>query len=350
MELIINSLDKEYKQNEKLRKNNEKIPFYISISTNNALVLKHIRIHTKGSAKKSFSTGLTRFFYYKPFIEKFLLDNNMPQELVYLPLVESLYNTNAKSRAGAVGLWQLMRNTGKHYGIKVNYWIDERRDPLKSTIAALKYLKYLHELFDDWELALAAYNRGHYGIKRDIRFSKATDYTTLQKLRAIPSETENFVPKFVAYKFMADNYKQYGFKPKILKTHYKYDNIALTRPLDLKIAAKCAETSLKEIRLLNPQLQAWCTPPNHKNFLFKLPHGKKEIFKQNLAKVKNHNPSRGYIKYKVRRGDCLGTISKKFNTTVKRIKIDNKIKNSNKIRTGKRLIIRPGRKYYAKKR
>ncbi|MFC1485061.1 transglycosylase SLT domain-containing protein, partial [bacterium] len=321
--------------------------YIIKISSENVRVQTYIKQYST-KRKRPFSNALSRYFKYKNMIEELLQQEGLPRELIYLPIVESMYTTKARSRAGAVGLWQLMPPIARHHGLKVNYWIDERKDPEKSTQAAIKYLKYVYELFDDWHLALSAYNRGHYGIKRDLKYSKAVNFFTLDKRRAIPTETAHFVPKFIAFTILADNYDKYGFKPEI--EEYVFDTVILDKPLDLKIAAKCIGTTVEKLRELNPSILVWCTPPNYKDFKFRIPDGTKEVFWKNLTEIKDWNPSRGLVRHKVRWGDCLSKIASKYHTKVSRIKKDNKIKNSNKLRTGRVLNIRPGKKYYLRKK
>jgi membrane-bound lytic murein transglycosylase D len=321
-----------------------------SIKVDDPIVQKYINIHTKNSGgREAFQKCISNFLYYKPMIEKIITENNLPHELIYLPMVESFYSSRAESNAGAVGLWQFMPSTARYFGLKVNYWLDERRDPIKSTYAALKYLKYLYELFDDWELALASYNRGHIGIQSDLRFSKATNFTSLQNRNAIPKETNNFVPKFLAYKTLFEHSSDYGFKIDTNCLTYNYDTVTLNQTVDLEIAAKCSSTTLQNIKDLNPEIIAWCTPPNYINFELKVPKGTKDSFLIELSKIPDTNPSRGIVKYKVERGDTLDKIARKFNTNAKDIKSDNNIKNANHLGIGKKLMIRPGRKYYKNK-
>jgi len=322
--------------------------YTISIDVENSLVQKYIMLYTQGERREAIAEALERSGKYREMVLAVLKEYGLPRELVYLPLVESLYKVTAYSRARAVGLWQLMETPARNLGLVINYWIDERRDPEKSTRAALKFLKDLYTWFNDWHLALAAYNRGQSGIGRDLQFSKAVDFNQLVEREALPRETENFIPKFMACVTIGENYQDYGFSPNFDESP-KYDEVVLDKVVDLEIIAKCAGTTEARIRELNPALTAWCTPKNYAEFRLKLPPGTKDTFFNNIAEVKDLTPGRGFIRYKVKRGDILGVIARKYYTTVYAIKRDNNIRNINRIGIGQTLIIRPGRRYFAEK-
>ncbi len=344
---ILDVSKEELKGTENLEAEEIKGNYTIPIDIENNLAKKYIRLYTKGRRRKAIAEALERSGRYREMIFGVLEEYGLPRELVYLPVVESLYKVSAYSRARAVGLWQLMETPARNLGLAINYWIDERRDPEKSTRAALKFLKDLHTWFNDWHLALAAYNRGQSGIGRDLKFSKSVDFNQLVEREALPKETENFVPKFMACVIIGENYQDYGFSLNF-EEPLSYDEVVLDKVIDLEVIAKCVGTKEAKIKQLNPALQAWCTPKNYPNFKLKLPPGTEEKFLINIAKVKDLTPGRGFIRYKVRRGDILGRIARKYYTTVYAIKRDNKIRNINKIRRGQILIIRPGRKYFRK--
>ncbi len=327
--------------------NTEEKKYTIPINKEDETVKKYINLYTQGKEKEKIISALERSGRYRDMILKVLKEYDLPEELVYLPVVESFYNIDAYSRAGALGLWQLMPKTARNLGLHVNYWLDERKDPVKSTYAAAKYLKELFLLFNDWKLALAAYNRGEYGLGRDLNFSKAVDFKQLSNREALPQETENFVPKFEAVTIIAENYKDYGLEINFEKP-LEYDEVQIDKAIDLEIIAKCSNLKVSTIKEFNPAIMAWCTPSNYPGFVLRLPKGTKDMFLENIANVKDLNPSRGYIKYKVKKGDCLSKIADKFYTTVSIIKKDNRIKNSSLIYPNQVLIIRPGRKYFSK--
>lgn len=344
---ILDVSKEELKGTENLEAEKIKENYTIPIDIENSLAKKYIRLYTKGKRRKAIAEALERSGRYREMIFGVLEEYDLPRELIYLPVVESLYKVSAYSRARAVGLWQLMETPARNLGLVINYWIDERRDPEKSTRAALKFLKDLHAWFNDWHLALAAYNRGQSGIGRDLKFSKAVNFNQLVERKALPKETENFVPKFMACVNIGENYQDYGF-PLNFEEPLNYDEVVLDKVIDLEVIAKCVGTTEAKIKKLNPALRAWCTPKNYPNFKLKLPPGTEEKFFINIAKVKDLTPGRGFIRYKVKRGDILGRIARKYYTTVYAIKRGNKIRNINKIRIGQLLIIRPGRKYFRK--
>jgi membrane-bound lytic murein transglycosylase D len=345
---ILDVSKEELKGTENLKAEKIKGNYIIPIDIENSLVKKYIKLYTEGERRKAIAEALERSGRYREMIVEILEEYDLPRELIYLPVVESLYKVSAYSRARALGLWQLMETPARNLGLNINYWIDERRDPEKSTRAALKFLKDLHTWFNDWHLALAAYNRGQRGIGSDLKFSKAVDFDQLVEREVLPKETENFVPKFMACVILGENYQDYGFSLNF-EQPLDYDEVVLDKVIDLEIIAKCVGTTEDEIKKLNPALQAWCTPKNYSNFKLKLPVGTEEKFLINIAEVKDLTPGRGFIRYKVRRGDILGGIAREYYTTVYAIKRDNNIRNINKIGTGQVLIIRPGRKYFHSK-
>lgn len=322
----------------------------ISLEYDKETLNKWTQIYTTGNAKKSIQGALERSTKYKQIIQDILEEYNLPQELVYLPIVESLYKNTAVSRVKAVGLWQIMTHRGKALGLNINYWIDERKDPEKSTRAAAKYLQDLFILLNDWHLALSAYNRGEYGLIRDMKFSNASSISEMSERNAIPKETQNFVPQFIVAVKIANNPEKYGFTDLNYEKPLQYDKVIINKVIDLKIVAKCANTTVEEIRELNPAILAWCTPHGYKDFELKLPYGSKEEFLKNIALEKDLNPSPGYIKHKVKKGEWLEKLAATYKTTTKAIKEDNpKIAKQKYLKVGQVLVIRPGRKYYNEK-
>lgn len=319
----------------------------IPIQPDNPLVRKYVRAFSRDPMRRSIIRSFERMGLYKEMILKVLNEYNLPEELIYLPIVESRYTIHNVSSAGAAGLWQFMRHTGRAYGMRIDFWIDERKDPEKSTRAAARYLKKLYFWFNDWHLALAAYNRGEYGIARDLSFSKTTNFNHLAEHDAIPAETEKYVPQFMACAIIAQDPLLYGIEFELEKT-LEYDIYETDVMIDLDVVAKCADTTRQEIQKLNPAIVAWCTPKNYPGFKLKIPKGTKDLFTHNLSQVKDLCPAREFIRYKVKKGDILGRIAQKYRTTVRAIKRDNNIKNERLLMPGKRLIIKPGKKYYAK--
>lgn len=318
----------------------------IEIDPENTITKKYLEIYTK-KRPQSVEQALARSGRYREMILKHLRRAKLPEELFWLVMTESEFKQKAISRSGAGGLWQFMPFTGRKFGLEVSYWVDERYDPEKATAAAVRYLEELHQWFGDWHLALAAYNRGENGIGRDLQFSRSTDLSGLSKHGVLPSETNSYVPKFMACVLIGENPEAYGLKVEYEKPE-PYDVVDIPRPLDLKIAAKAAGVAEEDIRRLNPELRAWCTPKNRKNYKLRVPAGIKATFLERLAAVKDWNPGPELITYKVARGDFLGKIARRYRTSVQEIMRLNGIHNARHLRIGQTLKIRPGKAFYQK--
>ena len=323
--------------------------FEISMDYDEEILNNWIQKYSTGKAAQGIRLALERSGKYKDMIVSVLKEYNLPEDLQYLPIIESLFNNNVVSKAKAVGMWQIMAHRGKALGLQINYWVDERRDPVKSTRAAAKYLRELFVLLNDWHLALSAYNRGEYGLIRDMKFSNSSSVMEMKERHAIPKETQNYVPQFIASVKIAKNPEEYGFKDLKYEEPLSFDTVVIDKVIDLKIVAKCADTTVEVIKELNPSILAWCTPHGYKNFELHLPVGTKDLFLENISKEKDLNPDPGFIKYKVKKGDYLERIAREFRTTVKAIKEDNpKLKKQKYLQPKQVIIIRPGRKYYTK--
>jgi membrane-bound lytic murein transglycosylase D len=316
--------------------------YTIHIDADDPLVKQYVSLYS-GRLHERTQAAFDRMGRYLDMVTRAIEEENMPRELIYLPVVESEYQPFAVSRAGAEGMWQFMSGTAKYAGLKVNYWVDERRDPEKSTRAALRTLKSLYDWFDDWHLALAAYNRGIYGIQRDLEFTRSPDFALLAKRQGVPQETEQYVPKLMALVIIGDNAEAYGFRPPKRNRSSSPDSVELERPLDLKVAAACAGVTESVIRELNPSLRLWVTPANESKFTLWIPAGSRGRFLAELAKVKEWTPSPGFVRYTVQKGDILGRIATRYRTTAGAIQRENKLPNSNRLRPGQTLVIRPGR-------
>jgi membrane-bound lytic murein transglycosylase D len=326
--------------NKNIRSRQGDSKYSVDMDTDNELVQKHLKYFSEGAGRHALQQALARSARYRPLIERILQEYDLPRELVYLPVVESMYDNNDVSRAGAVGLWQLMPDRARYLGLKVNCWIDERKDPAKATRAACRYLKQLYLMFDDWPMALAAYNRGEYGLMRDMYFARATTISEVVERRAMPRETIYFVPQFIACTLVADNAEKYGLQI-TGEQPLDYDTVRIDSLVDLKVVARCSGSTIREIRKLNPSLKAWCTPRHYPDFELHLPPGTREIFIKNISREKNLNPVGGYIKYLVARGDRLDTIARKFGTSVRALQRDNRINDPRQVKMCQVLLIRP---------
>ncbi len=237
----------------------------------------------QGPGRSSFQRFLARSGKYIPMMRKILKEHGMPENLVYLSMIESGFNPHAYSRARAMGAWQFIYQTGTRYGLKADSWIDERRDPEKSTVAAAKYLKDLYDRFNNWYLAAAGYNAGEGKIDRAIRKYETEDFWELARGKYLRAETKDYVPKLIAAALIAKNPSKYGFKEVAYEKAIAFETVTVNGPLDLRVAAKCAGVSYEDIKALNPELLHWVTPPDLKEYTLKVPSGAGGKFKQTYA-------------------------------------------------------------------
>ncbi|MBI4639165.1 MAG: LysM peptidoglycan-binding domain-containing protein [Candidatus Tectomicrobia bacterium] len=232
-----------------------------------------------------FAIWLSRSGRYVSMMKSLLKQQNLPEDLVWMVLVESGFYPKAYSPAKASGPWQFIASTGERYGLISNKWIDERRDVIKSTIAAANYLKDLYEMFGSWFLAQAGYNVGEQAVARTIEKTGYNDFWKLSEIGALPKETRDYVPKIIAATLIASNPKKYGFDDVILQRAITFDEVPFDQSVDLKMIAKVAGVSSEELLALNPELKTMKTPPGHPNYKIKLPPGSANQFVQNVALI-----------------------------------------------------------------
>lgn len=312
-----------------------------------ARVERHIR-YFQTSKRDHFDQWLTRLNHYKPLVEKIFAQFQLPGELVFLSLVESGFNPKAYSRARAAGPWQFMKATGKLYGLRVDEYVDERRDPIKSTVAAARYLRDLYDLFGTWPLAMAAYNAGERKIQRALRKAKAETFWEIAQTKFIRRETREYVPRFMAAAIIAKNPDQYGFEEAPADIH-QFEEIVVSRPLPLRAIAAATDIPYAELHRLNPELRRDVTPPDDPAYHLKVPVGSRSTIEQALATIKpwtpslitaharkNHGARPG--SYRVRMGDNLGKIAKRFRVTVEELKTRNKLAGRS-IKVGDLLVV-----------
>lgn len=290
----------------------------ISDYASNELALEAVKKNVSlfsGKIKERFSLYLIRSGKYIEMMKKILRENDVPEEIVFLPLIESGFNPNAYSHARAAGYWQFISSTAKRYGLKIDWWKDERRDPVKSTVAAANYLRDLYGMFGSWNLAMAAYNAGEGKIMRAISKTRSDDYWSIVKTEHIKNETKNYVPKFIAASLIANSPEDFGFDDLDYHSPLKYDKVSITSPLDIEVIAECSGVSVREIKELNPELRRWCTPPDVSEYTLRIPEGTKSTFLRNLEELKEEERFTVDI-YTVKKGDTFKTISKKTGVPV----------------------------------
>ncbi len=310
--------------------------FDIPIDSNEHVLLWIDFFTTRG--RRFFSRWLERSSKYIPVLQPILAQYNLPSDMVYLAMIESGFSPQAYSWAHAAGVWQFIAPTGKRYGLNIDFWIDERRDYVRSTHAAAKYLSTLYNMFKDWKLAWAAYNCGEGKIKRAVEKFGTNNFWELIQESYLPKETKNYVPKLMAAAIIAKNPEHYGFATP-LDTYElnEFDTITLEYATDIALIAKATETDEAAIKELNPSLLTFATPPIP-NFSIKIPAGKKEIFERNFATI----PKSKHIVFKqhrMRRGETLGHLARQYKTTVNGLMQANRISNPKRVRDGTILII-----------
>ncbi|MEW6740230.1 MAG: transglycosylase SLT domain-containing protein [Nitrospirota bacterium] len=327
---------------------NANSPLGISYKSNETAIKaieKNIALF-KDRIKKRFSVWLERSAKYIEIMQDVLKEKGMPEELVFLPIVESGFNLNAYSRARAVGPWQFIASTAKRYGLVIDWWRDERKDPVKSTHAAAEYLKDLYQMFGSWKLALAAYNAGEGRIMKALKRTGAEDYWALLGTKKIPNETKEYVPRYIAASMIASTPEEYGFRDLAYHEPLEYDEVSLNSPVDIEIIAECAEATVEEIRELNPELRRWSTPPNVQNYTIRIPQGSKDIFIENLNEIPEEDRF-SIDTYRVKNGDNLKKIAKKAGVPVNVILAMNSMAGIEALDTGEEIKIPPKGKYYA---
>ncbi len=302
--------------------------------------VRHFINYYSNTGKNRFRELLSRSGRYMPMIAKVLSQEGLPEELGYLALLESEFLVNTTSRNGAVGLWQFIATTGRRYGLQIDEWIDERRDPVKSTRAAAAYLKELHNYFGRWYLATAAYNAGPGTIDKALQQSGAKDFWSIKAKAQLSEETRNFVPKFVAIALIAMDPKKYGFDNISYEASLDYEEIQLKEPMNLAVLAAMAGSNVATIRELNPALLRPSTPPAATSFRVNLPVGKAEAFlaKMNDKGIEKEVASARLVTHEVKKGETLFSIARHYGLEVRALMEWNSLK-SPRLRIGQKLSI-----------
>ena len=270
---------------------------------------------------------------YRPFMNEMFEKEGLPTDLTFLPLLESAFNPKAYSPAHASGLWQFIPSTGRVFDMRENYWVDERRDPIKSTQGAIRYFKKLYNQFDDWYLALASYNCGEGRVARELKKSDEQTYWVLN----LPKETMNYVPLFVAYQIIAKNPHCFGLNVDSTIKGYEFDTVQVSDCIDLNKIAKGINISYDSLKSMNPHIKQWCTPPNMKNVTLYIPKDSKEDYYTFYKTLSNRDKVNWY-RYQIQVGDALGSIAQRFDVSLSALKSINKMK-SNRIIAGRYIFV-----------
>ncbi|KAA6328662.1 Membrane-bound lytic murein transglycosylase D [termite gut metagenome] len=327
----------------------------------NEIVRRYIDVYTGRMRNQiSFMLGISNF--YVPIFEDALDACNLPIELKYLPVIESALNPSAVSRRGASGLWQFMIKTGKRYGLESNSLVDERRDPIKSTWAAVRYLKDLYNIYHDWNLVIAAYNCGPGNVNKAIRRSGGqTDYWSIYPY--LPRETRGYVPAFIAVNYVMHYYNDHNICPVEVTIPTDNDTLHINQQLHFEQIMDICDISLEQIRILNPQYKKDIIPGG-KTYTLRLPYEKVSVFIDKQDSIYTHrvnelfsnravviasttratkggnsaNSVNGVIYHKIKTGESLSVIARKYQVSVSDLKKWNNLSSSN-INAGKQLKI-----------
>ncbi len=298
----------------------------------------------KGRERRFFLESYKRSGKYRDEIVKALKEEGLPEELCWLPLIESGFKVRAMSKARALGMWQFIASTGHKFGLERNAWVDERMDPQKSTRAAIAYLKELHGIFGDWTTALAAYNCGEGNVLRAIRKQRMSYLDNFWDLYTrLPYETASYVPRFLAVLHIINDPQAHGFDLPEAYDPSVFETVTIDKQLHLRTIAKNIGLPYSELKGLNPELRKHVTPKEP--YSLKVPTGKAEIL---LAKVDGIPmyvpPVPPYIVHRVRNGESLSVIAEKYRTSVRAIMAMNNLRKSSFIRAGWKLKVPTGKR------
>lgn len=300
----------------------------------------------QGRGREHMEKYLLRSTRYEALMKKVLRDNKLPEDLFYIALIESGFSSQAFSHASAVGYWQFIRGTGKRYKLKINKWQDDRRDPVMSTQAAADYFKDLYSHFGSWYLSMAAYNVGEGRVDRSIKKYKTRNFWELARIKkALPRETDEYVPKFIAAKMIAKSPDKYGFEGLDYLPPIEFDHITSDKPVNLRVMADKMNINYEDFKALNPKFKGEVAPlEEDKSLGLRIPPGTYEIA-QVAVKDSVADPNvfiadqDEFQNYKVRRGDTFATIARKYRTTVAFLRDINDYPRKKKLKVGGRILV-----------
>jgi membrane-bound lytic murein transglycosylase D len=296
-------------------------------------IISYFLSHSRGYIENV----LRRQGTYGKIIADALRKEGLPQDLIYLAAGESAFNPYAVSNMQCVGIWQFSQGTGSLYGLKKDRWVDDRKDPVKSSEAAAHHLKDLYEAFGDWFLVMAAYDSGPLTVQRAIERTGYADYWDLRRMHALPTETENYVPIFLATALIAKDPMAYGFDippdPPLVM-----DSVKITTPTDLRLVAELIDHPVDDVVKLNPSLQRWTTPANDPDFVLYLPTGTKDLYERNIASIP---PDKRiwWRAHKVLDGETLATIAKQLRISPVSLAEANQMTTTSSLELGTHLVV-----------
>ncbi|MBX2995786.1 MAG: LysM peptidoglycan-binding domain-containing protein [Bdellovibrionaceae bacterium] len=310
----------------------------------NALVQQWIN-YFQGRGRPHMERYLARSSRYSSLMKRILKQNGLPEDLIYIALIESGFSSRATSRAAAVGYWQFIKGTGKRYGLEISGLVDERRDPVLATQAAAEYFKGLYSVFGSWYLAMASYNVGENRVKREVMNHYTRDFWELARKKRFPKETINYVPKFIAAKMIGKNPAKYGFTDIEYEKPIEFDMVKVSKAVNLRVMASRMGVEYEEFKQLNPKFKGEVAPAKSNGVLeLRIPVGQTQVAMSAAAqsyvdRVELIADAGDTSTYKIRAGDSLYTVARKYRTTVANLRDINDIKPGRKLRIGQRIQV-----------
>lgn len=309
----------------------------------NPLVEKWIA-YFQGRGRPHMERYLSRSTRYEKLMKKVLRDNGLPDDLFYIALIESGFSSSARSHASAVGYWQFIRGTGKRYGLAINAFVDERRDPVFATQAAAEYFKGLYSVFGSWYLAMASYNVGENRVKREIMNHYTRDFWVLAQKRRLPKETINYVPKFIAAKLIAKDPAKYGFDGIDYMPPIEFDHVSVDKPVNLRLMAEKLSLNYEDFKALNPKYKGEVAPLDGPAMTLRIPPGMSEAAlvaanESAVSEVQFVADAGETQTYRIRGGDSLYTVARKYRTTVAYLRDLNDIPRGKRLKVGTRIQV-----------
>ncbi len=309
----------------------------------NPLVEKWIA-YFQGRGRPHMERYLARSTRYEKLMKKVLRDNGLPEDLFYIALIESGFSSRATSHASAVGYWQFIRGTGKRYGLDINAFVDERRDPVFATQAAAEYFKGLYSVFGSWYLAMASYNVGENRVKREVMNHYTRDFWELARKKRLPAETINYVPKFIAAKMIGKDPAKYGFDDIDYLPPIEFDHITVSQPVNLRQMAEKMNLNYEDFKALNPKFKGEVAILKGSDLILRIPPGTAEQSKvaateSFVSRVQFVADTGDTQTYRIRHGDTLSTVARRYRTTVAFLRDLNDLPRRKPLKVGMRIQV-----------
>ncbi|MGE3974870.1 MAG: transglycosylase SLT domain-containing protein [Bdellovibrionales bacterium] len=300
----------------------------------------------QGRGREHMERYLSRSTKYLPLMKEHLKANGLPEDLVYIPLIESGFSPRARSHASAVGYWQFIRGTGKRYSLRMDHLVDERQDPISSTRAAALYFKGLYNLFGSWYLAIASYNVGENRVQRLVMKHLTRSFWELAHRRVLPRETVDYVPKFIAASMIAREPEKYGFTDIAFMKPLQFDVVETNTTVDMQKLAIVSNIPYEDLKDLNPTYRTHLAVPIDGRVFLRVPSGQKVNAQANLEKAYSKVNARTVAAspgvHRVQRGDNLGRIARMYGTSINAIRSENDLKKGSLLKVGSLLRIPEG--------